>query len=441
MNTYVYAPKDDPFHRERWREAYPEETLAQFTELVSAGRSLSVRVGFAVAPGVSIVYSDATHQRDLEEKLRQLRGTGSDFLCLALDDVPTTLQHRADRDHYPSLAAAHVDIAHRVKEWIGDEATLWLVPTDYVGSSATDYLTELGERLSTEIEIGWTGRTVLSPDIPLAEANARRETLRRKPLVWDNVPVADGPMRAALHLGPYLGRDPELSDAVSGLLLNPMIQARASALTVGSAAAYMSDPEAYDAEASWTRSAEALGSGAPEAFATFASAHRFGPMSPKDRDPELEALWNRLRGDDPIEKNALGAFAAAVSKRKGAADGLAGLADRTLFDEIEAWVTAHHRESGRLETCVALLETIASDPGPMVLLRELFRFEANLRESPPVEISYGPRRLVYPQLASLRDDSAVFGNDPVLFRNRSLVDAIVDWVEDLTLAKLHTKEK
>ena len=101
----------------------------------------------------------------------------------------------------------------------------------------------------------------------------------------------------------------------------------------------------------------------------------------------------------------------------------------------------HHLESGRLETCVSLLQTIASEPEPMVLLRELFRFEANLRESLPVEISYGPRRLVYPQLASLRADSAVFGNDPVLFRNRSLVDAIVDWAEDLALAKLHTKEK
>ncbi|MBI2990565.1 MAG: beta-N-acetylglucosaminidase domain-containing protein, partial [Deltaproteobacteria bacterium] len=23
MNTYLYAPKDDPYHRERWKEPYP----------------------------------------------------------------------------------------------------------------------------------------------------------------------------------------------------------------------------------------------------------------------------------------------------------------------------------------------------------------------------------------------------------------------------------
>ena len=24
MNTYLYAPKDDPYHRERWKESYPD---------------------------------------------------------------------------------------------------------------------------------------------------------------------------------------------------------------------------------------------------------------------------------------------------------------------------------------------------------------------------------------------------------------------------------
>ena len=29
LNTYVYAPKDDPYHRDRWREPYPPDALAQ----------------------------------------------------------------------------------------------------------------------------------------------------------------------------------------------------------------------------------------------------------------------------------------------------------------------------------------------------------------------------------------------------------------------------
>ncbi|MFQ8600802.1 MAG: beta-N-acetylglucosaminidase domain-containing protein [Oscillospiraceae bacterium] len=33
MNTYVYAPKDDPYHRAQWATLYPEEDCANITEL------------------------------------------------------------------------------------------------------------------------------------------------------------------------------------------------------------------------------------------------------------------------------------------------------------------------------------------------------------------------------------------------------------------------
>src|SRR5690606_2632585 len=36
MNRYVYAPKDDPYHRRLWRESYPETEAAQLAELVAA---------------------------------------------------------------------------------------------------------------------------------------------------------------------------------------------------------------------------------------------------------------------------------------------------------------------------------------------------------------------------------------------------------------------
>jgi len=35
LNVYVYAPKDDPYHRTRWREAYPEDARRRLGELVA----------------------------------------------------------------------------------------------------------------------------------------------------------------------------------------------------------------------------------------------------------------------------------------------------------------------------------------------------------------------------------------------------------------------
>src|SRR5690606_19930640 len=36
LNTYVYAPKDDPYHRDRWREPYPADRRAELQRLVEA---------------------------------------------------------------------------------------------------------------------------------------------------------------------------------------------------------------------------------------------------------------------------------------------------------------------------------------------------------------------------------------------------------------------
>lgn len=34
MNTFFYAPKDDRYHRELWREKYPEDELKRLEELI-----------------------------------------------------------------------------------------------------------------------------------------------------------------------------------------------------------------------------------------------------------------------------------------------------------------------------------------------------------------------------------------------------------------------
>jgi hypothetical protein len=38
MNTYVYAPKDDPYHRERWMEAYPEKQWQALLKIIRAAQ-------------------------------------------------------------------------------------------------------------------------------------------------------------------------------------------------------------------------------------------------------------------------------------------------------------------------------------------------------------------------------------------------------------------
>jgi hyaluronoglucosaminidase len=437
----VYAPKDDPLHRAQWRTPYEAAVLREFAELIERGHGVGVEVGFAVSPGLTIEYASADDVRALQAKFRSFADLGARFFCLALDDVPTALLHHGDQARFGSLGAAHVHLAHAVAEALGADATLWLVPTDYVGTEPTEYLETLGSELAASIEVGWTGRTVLSPTIAVDEAARRAATLRRRLLVWDNVPVADGPMRPMLHLGPYVGRDDGLTEHVSGFLLNPMVQARASAVALRTAADYMRDPRAYDAETAWRAAVAEVGEGAGEAFAAFAAAHRFSPLLPADRDPELEGAVAALRAaidgrraTEPLLKD----LRALLDARVAAAETLrANLADRRLAEQIEPWLISHRAESERMAAAIDLLEALCSDMAPMQLVFAFFRFEGMLtRITPAAMASYGPRRVLYPQLGSMRDDAAAFGADQSLFVDRCLTDEVVKLAERLALERL-----
>jgi hyaluronoglucosaminidase len=442
MNRYVYAPKDDPLHRERWREPYPADTLREFAELVECGDGSGVVVGFALSPGLSIRYGSCADRAALIAKLRAFANLGARFIALALDDVPFRLAHEADAREFGSLAAAHVALAHAVREDLGPEVSLWLVPTDYLGVEPSDYLETLGASLDSGIEVGWTGRTVVSPSIEAEEARRRSDALRRRLLLWDNVPVSDGPMRPLLHLGPYGGRAPGLSESVSGVLLNPMEHARASAVAIRTAAVYLADPQSYEPEAAWSEALAELGRGAPEAFALFAAAHRFSPLWPDARDRELEALVVRLRrglcagGSLAPELEALGP---ALEARLEASEALReGLADRRLAAELEPWLVSHRLETRRMRAALGTLEKLLDDGASRTAKTfALFGLEAALASEPhPERVSYGPRRVLYPQLASMREPEMGFGDDPALIRDRNLSEEFVRLVEDLALERL-----
>lgn len=443
MNTYVYAPKDDPLHREQWRSPYPERALAELRELVDRGDGVGVQVGFAIAPGLSIVYASPSDRAALHAKLAAFVSLGARFLCLALDDVPSELVHDADRERFRSLAEAHVDLAHEVRDALPHGATLWLVPTDYAGTKDSKYLEQLGARLDPAIEVGWTGRSVVSPEIRFEEARARASCLRRRLLVWDNYPVNDGPMRGVLHLGPYRGRAPDLAEHASGVLVNPMQLARASAVAIATAAAYLRAPASYEPEAAWSASIRSAGAGAAGAFETFARGHRFSALAPTDRDAEVEQALDALR--DALAKRrfaeartALALLRERVSARAGAAESLrTHLEDRALAREIDPWIEAHATETRILQEAVDLLGVIADEAPAMQIALAFFRMEGRLTRIPPAaKTSYGPRRHVHPQLESLEDEGARFGDDPVLFLDHCLSEDAVRLAESAALERL-----
>ncbi|MBR2142053.1 beta-N-acetylglucosaminidase domain-containing protein, partial [Anaerovibrio sp.] len=59
LNAYIYAPKDDEYHRKYWRVPYPEAKYRELQELSDRAKELHIDVIFAVSPGNDIDFSGA----------------------------------------------------------------------------------------------------------------------------------------------------------------------------------------------------------------------------------------------------------------------------------------------------------------------------------------------------------------------------------------------
>lgn len=173
---------------------------------------------------------DIKIREPLKNKLQQLSRLTPDLFCLLFDDM---------RGDLPDLAKRQIDIIQFVKEHLGP-TTLIVCPTYYSDDPILDqffgprpeaYLDTLGSALDPDIHLFWTGPLVCSKSISKDHLDAVAKRMKRRPFIWDNYPVNDGPrMCNHLHLEAVRSRPYDLENLVSGYVLNPMNQPELSKL-------------------------------------------------------------------------------------------------------------------------------------------------------------------------------------------------------------------
>ena len=77
LNAYIYAPKNDPYHKDRWREPYPKNQQEKLAELARTADKHHVELIFAIFPGIHCPSKDRPHFR----RHRQGFSGGSYRLC------------------------------------------------------------------------------------------------------------------------------------------------------------------------------------------------------------------------------------------------------------------------------------------------------------------------------------------------------------------------
>jgi MYXO-CTERM domain-containing protein len=357
MDTYIYAPKDDPRHRAHWRDAYEAADMDRFRDLASLGRGVGVNVVWAISPGLDI---DPSSQADIDALTGKVAamagGAGIRDAALLMDDISAA--------HDASLGAAHAGLVQTLLASMKarDPASrLWFVPTVYAGLassfSATDlaYLGALAA-VPPEVPIAWTGAGVFATSIEITDAGAFGALTGRdagRVWIWDNYPVNDVAVFRRLYTSPIIGRDSLLPES-AGVLSNPMRHALASIPAIASYAEMALDPAAYAA-------ARTAGEPLDAAKLALVLADAEGaPRALGDLFAELvhhDTLWPDAYASPGLTA-ALAAYAAAPtpgSARRAAAKDLAerlarlaiadvdlrrDLDDAALSDEIDAHARA-----------------------------------------------------------------------------------------------------
>nr|WP_246331230.1 beta-N-acetylglucosaminidase domain-containing protein [Saccharopolyspora hordei] len=322
LNTYVYAPKDDPYHREQWRDPYPADKLAELGELVEQGTAHHVRFTFALSPGLSICYSSEQDWQALVAKLQAMYDLGVRAFSLPLDDIDhTTWNCAEDEAKYGapspgSAGQAQVDLLNRVqREFIATHEgakPLQTVPTEYSDTEDSPYKKTIREQLAPAVVMMWTGVGVVPPEITVPQAEEAAAVWGRKVFVWDNYPVNDyDATEGRLLLAPYAEREPGLHDQLSGIVLNPMNQASASKVAEFGAADFTWNDTAYDPQRAWQEAARYLAGGDPattEALLAFFDLEHLAPTSNgqvwQPQAPELARRLDEFRATWADDKGA-----------------------------------------------------------------------------------------------------------------------------------------
>ncbi len=346
--TYMYAPKFDPYHRECWRDPYPADILGHMAALVERGRLRGVEVGMAISPGLSIGFSEGSDVARLEAKLATWQAMGVRLFGLLFDDI--------DRTEPDDVRARHqAELVNRMARFVGADtgrARLIFCPTDYHGTGDGAYHATLGKVLLPQVGVYWTGPDVVSVTITAADLAAVTEHLRRPVILWDNYPVHDAlDMMRSLHLGPIQGRSGDVVRRAAGSHVNPMELSVASRVPLRTYRDFWREPERYDPFASYRAACRV------EAPAIADALILLGEVAAESQvDHTLEEVaWPDAGSFDAWERAAEAILAAP-------ADGIAGEVAPWALKLREVARLGRAVEGGDPEAIRAALERAELDP-------------------------------------------------------------------------------
>lgn len=370
MNTYIYAPKDDPYHRLSWKELYPEQEAKQIAELAKAGAENNFNFCWTIHPGATLQFTDEDFDA-LINKFEQLYSLGVRQFGVLFDDTDDWRNGQKQAEWINKIDTEFVKAK-------GDVAPMIVISARYNsawGPNMDRYFKPFMQTLHDDIQVMWTGHATMSNvskevfEWPKVQTGVDKDVA-----VWWNYPVNDY-CDSRILMAPLHNLNQDL-DNVSGFFSNPMNQAEASKVALYSIADYTWNTDAFDYMKSWETSIEKFVPEVKEEFMRFASNTCYlkddgGASGPFEYDEswylseKIDALKEAMKNGQSAVKPArdlLEEFKLIVSDYESITS---KVTNKNLLDEIEQHLNAYKALG---EAGIAAMEAIiASEEGNLEL--------------------------------------------------------------------------
>ncbi|MGH9470562.1 MAG: beta-N-acetylglucosaminidase domain-containing protein [Terriglobia bacterium] len=244
-----------------WDQPLPKAKKAAYERVVASCRQRGIEFCFSMNPILSSTrpfdYGKPSDFEALWKHYAWMQDSGVRWFNISLDDIRQGIdagaQARTVNEIFSRLRARD------------PRARMIFTPTWYAGTGQSGkesharlgsgdtpghrYTREIAETLDPEVYLYWTGPEVCSLTITRADAEAYKALAKHRLFIWDNYPCNDA--RPTLHLGPLMGRDPELAAMADGYISNPLSpQDEANWIPMLTIADYLWSPEGYEPDRS-----------------------------------------------------------------------------------------------------------------------------------------------------------------------------------------------
>lgn len=259
LNTYMYGPKVDPYHRIEWRTPYPKEQLNIFKKMIDKANELYIDFWMCMSPAyhekgsIPIDYASDDDKRLLFAKYQQFIDLGLTRFGLLYDDIDYALQGDS-LQKYQRPGIAHALLANALLSFLKskiDNPQLVICPTEYHEIGSSPYRDDLRLNLNKEIAVFWTGDNVVAEAISNQDIIRTKAAFDKPIYLWDNFPVSDFTYGVREFIGPIKNRTVDLKKHVDAYLINPSIHYQISKVGMITMARYAWNAGSYKPEESY----------------------------------------------------------------------------------------------------------------------------------------------------------------------------------------------